>query len=83
MSEWTWALLFKPIAAILVIAVVFGVPILLTNLLRPLFPEGRLKNWLFRKRGSDSASSSANAPERILDKPAVTRREIGEDRTGL
>lgn len=83
MSEWTWALLFKPIAAILVFAVVFGIPILLAKALRPLFPEGRLKDWLFRERGTDSASGSASPTQGVLDKPAVTVRQVGEDRSGL
>lgn len=83
MNEWTWALLFKPVAAILVVAVVIGLPILLAKALRPLFPEGRLKEWLFRNRGSDSTSSTANPAQRVLDNPAVTVRKVGEDRTGL
>lgn len=35
---WGWALLLKPFIGIAVLAVVFGLPMLLVKLLRPLFP---------------------------------------------
>lgn len=83
MDAWAWGLLIKPLAAILVIAVVIVLPILLAKMLRPLFPEGRLKEWLFRNRGGDSASSSADTTQCVLDNPAITVRQVGEDRPRL
>ncbi len=67
MESWAWALVLKPIAAVVVFAVVFGVPILLVYLLRPLFPEGRVKDFLFRERGGQRASRAADSSKRLLD----------------
>lgn len=79
MPTWGWALLLKPLAAIGVFAVVFGVPMLLARLLRPVFPKGRLKNYLFRERGGQSASRSADAGQDALHRVTLIGRESPND----
>lgn len=83
MQGWLWALVLKPIAAVVVFAVVFGVPVLLVYLLRPLFPEGRLKRWLFRERGGHGASGRAYADKSVLDHAPIVSRQRGDDRPSL
>ena len=57
MPNWFLALLLKPFLGIIQLAVVFGTPILLVKLLRPLFTEGRLKDVLFREYGDSQGTS--------------------------
>ena len=69
----TWlGLLLKPILGLLIVVGVFGTAILLTKLLRPIFPKGRLKEWLFRDRGShDSGKPTTPANGRQDDLPVI------------
>ena len=84
MPNWGWALVLKPFAAILIIAVVFVVPwLLVEKVLRPIFPKGRLKDVLFGERGRQDASSPADPHKRALDHAPVVSRERNEDRAGL
>lgn len=83
MQSWEWALLLKPFAGLVVFAVLFGLPILIVRLLRPVFPAGRLKDWLFRQRGTHGAGTAASAGDSSLDGSPVIRGEIGQDGAGL
>ena len=76
---WGWALLLKPFIGIAFLAVVFGLPMLLVKLLRPLFPEGWLKDVLFRERGGQRPSRPADAGHRVLDDVALIGRETRDD----
>lgn len=83
MEAWVLALLTKPLAAILVIVVIGVLPAILVRMLRPVFPSGRLKDWLFRDRGSNRAAGATDTTQGVLNKPAVTVRQVGEDRPSL
>ncbi len=61
-----WGMLLRPLIGICILVVVFGVPILLVRLLRPIFPNGRVKDALFRERGGESASARPDAEHRLL-----------------
>ena len=82
-QPFVWGLLLKPFIGLLLLAGVFGVPILLVRLLRPIFPEGKLKDLLFRERGTDSAASSTDAEQRVFNDPPLIGRESGQDSTRL
>lgn len=79
MDSWGWALLLKPFVGIVIFAVVFGVPMLLVWLLRPVFPRGRIKDFLFRERGGQRAGRAANAGKRVLDDVPLIRGELRDD----
>ena len=76
---WGWALLLKPFIGIAVLAVVFGLPMLLVWLLRPLFPAGRLKDVLFRERGGERPSRPADTGHGVLNDATLIRRESRDD----
>ena len=79
MPEWGWALLLKPFIGLLVLAVVFGIPMLLARLLRPVFPRGRLKEFLFRERGGQRPGRSTNPGDGVLDNVPLIRGEPRHD----
>lgn len=83
MDAWWVVLLMKPFAAIIVFAVLFGIPIALTWLLRPLFPEGRVKDFLFRERGAHGSGTAADSGQGGFDDATVIRGELCEDRPRL
>lgn len=72
-------LLLKPVIGLIVLAVVFGIPILLVRLIRPIFPSGRLKDVLFRERGGDGPALRPDSKQGVLDNPPLLRREHAED----
>lgn len=67
MDSVGWGMLLRPLIGLAILIAVFGVPILLARLLRPYFPEGRLKNVLFRERGGQSASPARDPTDRVID----------------
>lgn len=82
MTSWTWALLLKPVAGLFVLAgflAIVGVAVLLTKLLRPLFPESRLKAWLFREHRSGVGDGPARATDRVNDDLPVVRWNAPKD----
>lgn len=79
MDSWGWALLLKPFVGITIFAVVFGVPMLLVWLLRPMFPKGRLKDFLFRERGAKRAGRAADPGKRVLNDAPLIRGELRDD----
>lgn len=83
MDSWWVVLLAKPFIAIGVFAVLFGIPIVLTWLLRPLFPAGRLKDFLFRERGTHRASAAPDAGQGGFNNVPIIRGELCEDRPSL
>ena len=60
-------MLLRPLIGLVVLAVVFGIPILLVRLLRPIFPSGKLKDVLFRERGGERASPASDAADSKID----------------
>ena len=84
MPNWFLALLLKPFLGIIQLAVVFGTPILLVKLLRPLFPEGRLKDVLFREYGdSQGTSPTPDLRQHVLNDVPLIHGERVEDSTRL
>lgn len=83
MEPWVLALVLKPFAGLVVFAVLFGIPILLVRLLRPIFPEGRLKDVLFRERGSERAGLPPDPRQQPLDNVPLIRGERIEDSSRL
>ena len=79
MGSWGWALLLKPVIGVVVIAAIFGVPMLLAILLRPLFPAGRLKDFLFRERGGERPGRAADSGQRVLNDATLVGREPRND----
>lgn len=79
MPSWGWALLLKPFIGLLVLAVVFGIPMLIVKLLRPAFPRGRVKDFLFRERGGQRASRASDTRNGVLDSVTLVSREPRND----
>lgn len=72
MPDWAFALLLKPVLGALLVLFVFVIPIwLCRKFLKPIFPEGRIKEYLFRESvdegGTGSAGSAAKPDKRLLD----------------
>lgn len=82
-QPWALGLLLKPVLGVLIFVVVFAIPILLVRVLRPLFPNGRLKDFLFRERGGHSTAASTDAEHSVLNDPPLLSRERSEDSTRL
>lgn len=74
-----WGMLLRPLIGIGILIVVFGVPILLVRLLRPVFPAGRLKDFLFRERGGHSASAASDPADRVIDLHPLPRRHSRDE----
>lgn len=72
---WGWVLLLKPLIGLGIFAVVFGIPMLLTWLLRPLFPEGKLKRVLFGERGGQRPRGGPDPRNGVLDDAPLIRGE--------
>lgn len=83
MDSWTLALLIKPLGVLLWFVVIVVVPVALVALLRPLFPEGRVKDFLFRERGRHRAQAATGAGDGQFNSPTVSGRDGGENRAGL
>lgn len=77
------ALLAKPLGILFCFVVVVVIPVALVALLRPLFPEGRVKDFLFRERGRHRTQAAAGTGDGGLDSAAVSSRDTGENRAGL
>lgn len=71
MDSWGWALLLKPILGLAMLAFVFGTAWILARLLRPIFPNGKLKDLLFDDGRQSSAAESACPGQDRLDCPAI------------
>lgn len=83
-QPFVWGLVLKPVIGVVILVVVFLVPILLVKLLRPMFPEGKIKDVLFRERPSNpDASGLADSEQRILDDTTFIGRETGKDSARL
>lgn len=82
-QPWALGLLLKPVIGILVFVVVFAIPILLVRILRPVFPNGRIKDFLFRERGGHSTAAGPNAEHGVLNDPPLLGRERSKDSTRL
>lgn len=72
MPDWALALLLKPILGGLLVLFVFVIPIwFCRKVLKPIFPEGKLKDELFRESvdegGTGRASSAADPAKRLPD----------------
>ena len=79
MESWGWALLLKPFVGLAIFAAVFGVPMLLVWLLRPVFPRGRLKDFLFRERGTQRPGRAADASKRVLNNTPLIHGKLPND----
>lgn len=66
MQGWAWTLVLKPLAVVAVVFAYYVVVYKGSHLIGRLLPNGRLKEFLFRERGSESASGSASPAERRL-----------------
>ncbi len=82
-QPWALGLLLKPVVGVLIFVVVFAIPILLVRVLRTLFPNGRIKDFLFRERGGHSAAARADAEHGVLNDSPLLGREHGKDSTRL
>lgn len=72
MPEWALALLLKPIIGAAIVLFVFVLPIMFCRyVLKPIFPEGKIKEYLFRvssdQGGTSGAGSAAKPDKRLLD----------------
>lgn len=72
MESVAWALIFKPLIGAAVVVLLVVLPILFCRyVLKPIFPEGRIKEYLFRESVTDgeakSAAGSADSNKRLLD----------------
>lgn len=79
MESVGWGMLLRPLIGLGILIVVFGVPILLVRLLRPVFPKGRLKDVLFRERGSHRASPASDSADRVIDLKPLPRRHSSDE----
>jgi hypothetical protein len=81
MADWLWGLLLKPLLGIAFLAALFGLSRILKIGLKAVFPEGRVKEYLFRGDvpGADIASHDASASHGGFDDPAITGRKAGEN----
>lgn len=75
MEGWGWALLLKPLGVLFWFALVVVIPVALVAILRPLFPEGRVKDFLFRERGRHRTSGAAGSGDSRLDHTPVSSRD--------
>lgn len=66
MSATTWALLLKPFVGIVILAMMWYVPRIIASLIKPLFPNGRLKDALFRDTPINAAESQTQPQTRRL-----------------
>lgn len=72
MPDWAFALLLKPVLGALLVLFVFVIPIwFCRKVLKPIFPEGKLKDELFREAvdesRANSTSGAADPTKRLLD----------------
>lgn len=72
METLLWALVLKPLIGAGVVFFTIVLPIMFCRyVLKPIFPEGRIKEYLFRvssdEGGTGSAGSAAKPDKRLLD----------------
>jgi hypothetical protein len=87
MPDWAMALLFKPVAVVLVLAGLYLLTIfarLMRPVLRVFWPRFLWRDLLFGEgRYSGPARQPASAGDSSLQDPAVIRGELGKDRPSL
>lgn len=83
MEPWALALLMKPVGVLLCFVLIVVIPAGLVYLLRPLFPEGRVKDFLFRERGRQRAQGSAGTGDGGFDDAPIRSGDASEDRPRL
>lgn len=64
MEPWLIALLVKPLALIAIVAIYYVVVYKGSHLLGRFLPDGRLKDFLFRERGSHCPGTSRELRKR-------------------
>lgn len=65
MDNWLWALLLKPLVFLAMAAAYYVFIYRGTQWLGRLFPDGKLKDFLFRERGNARASASTELHKRV------------------
>ncbi len=81
MTAWHWALLLKPLGALLIIAAYYVVVYKGSHLLGRFIPNGKVKEFLFRERGRYDAGNPANARNHAGGNTHYLRSLIGRDRS--
>lgn len=79
MTGWGWALLLKPLVAILLFVAVFGSAHLLMRAVRRFVPDGWVKRWLFSDRWGHRPESAASPAQGRLNNTALLGGDSRED----
>ncbi len=79
MQAWTWALLLKPFIGMAWFVAVFGGAWLIARVLKSVFPNGPVKEYLFRGWDDRRPQPSTRPRERGLDDASVVGRKALEN----
>ena len=86
MDNWGWALLLKPLAAVMVLAglyLIFAFAYLLKRLLRFVWPRWLWRDLLFGEGRYAGPDSSASAGQGDFQRPPFIGGKAGKDRPSL
>lgn len=78
MEGWSWGVLLKPAIGLVLVVAYYVVVYRGSKWLGRFIPEGRIKEALFRERGSDYAGRAADPSQHVLHDDTVRSRKRGE-----
>lgn len=83
MEPWSWSLILKPLAVVLIAAAYYFLVIKGSQTIGRFIPDGKLKDFLFRERGTGRPQQPTGPAEKVLDNPPLVGTDTRKDGPGL